>query len=123
MANITDLSSEQLQRAATIKAQIEKLQKELTSIIGGNGNGKASANSAKIAGAQKGASIVPDERRAKLSAALKAHWAKRKKGANAPTAPAAKKKGPTRMSPEAIEKIRAAAKARWAAKRKADAKS
>jgi hypothetical protein len=116
MANITELSAEQLRRAATIKDQIEKLQKELGSILGWNGsaNGKASTG-------KRGPSPEAIER---IRAAQKARWAKIKgteggagKAASKPAA-----RGKRAMSPAAKAKLAARMKEIWAKRKAAKAK-
>ncbi len=100
--NITDLSSEQLRKAANIKEQIAGLERELQSVFGSNGasNAKPTKGGMSAAG------------RARLSAAVKARWAKQKAAQGAATKPASS--GKRTMSAAARAKISAAAKARWA---------
>ncbi|HKI67989.1 MAG TPA: hypothetical protein VKA67_00245 [Verrucomicrobiae bacterium] len=69
--NISDISSSQLRRAAAIKEQIEKLHKELTSILG-------TAKPAPVAAAVPKKQKMSPAARAHLSAKMKAYWAKRK---------------------------------------------
>jgi len=108
--NLLDLTPEQLKRAASIKEQIEHLNKELRSMLGapatsGAAPKKNRAMSAsvkkKIAATQRARwakvrgsnpatlsarptankkSFSPAATRAKLSAKLKAYWAKKKSG-------------------------------------------
>ena len=110
--NPIDLTPSQLKRAAIIKEQIEKLNKELRGILGvstnsgptsSKGRGMSAAVKRKIAAAQKARwenlrrakSVKPSAKRtatakrkvssatrAKLAAKLKAYWAAKKKGKN-----------------------------------------
>lgn len=121
----------ELKQAVTIAEQIEKLQAELASIVGG---------SSSVASAPKAASVSPTGKKgkrtlspatiAKMKAAQQARWAKKKgaavvsavetavEGAVKSTTKLAKKtKG--KLSPEGRARIVAALKARWAAKKKA----
>lgn len=97
--NITDLSVEQLRKAAGIKEQIAKLEQELEAVLGGKSGAVTKAKSGGMSPAA----------RAKISAAVKARWAKVKSNQK-PAKPSGKKT----MSPAARAKIAAAAKARWA---------
>jgi hypothetical protein len=98
MTSITDLSSEQLRRAVSIKEQIDRLQKELQSVLGGG------ATAPKKGGMSAG--------RARIAAAAKARWAKVKGQMTVPSKPASK--GKKTMSAATRAKLAAAAKARWA---------
>ena len=68
--SLTNLTSAQLKRAATLAEQIEKLQAELSSLLGG---ATVSAVAADKPGAKRNMS---PEGRAKIIAAQKARWAK-----------------------------------------------
>jgi hypothetical protein len=116
MANITDLSPEQLRKAANLKEQIEKLQKELGSILGGNetANGKVSVGKRK-----RGMSA---EARAKISAAATARWAKVKGTKAKAPAPTSAKKVKRPMSAAAKAKLGAKMKEIWAKRKAAKAK-
>lgn len=63
---ITQLSPAQLRQAAAIKERIQKLEKELASLIG------ASVSEAKAAPARK----ISAAGRARIAAAQRARWAK-----------------------------------------------
>ncbi len=68
--SLTNLTSAQLKRAATLAEQIEKLQAELSSLLGG---GAVAAVSANKPAAKRNMS---PEGRAKIIAAQKARWAR-----------------------------------------------
>ena len=113
-------SIEQLKRALAISEQIEKLQAEFASVLGG----AAPASVAKAAAPAKKKGGLTPEGRAKLAASMKARWAARRKGAPAPTKaaasspkPAAKAKVKRTISPEARARMVAGAKKRWANKK------
>ena len=97
---ITDLSAEQLRKAATLKGQIVSLEKQLQTLLGNVSDGKVAKGSISPAG------------RARLSAAAKARWAKVKAAKGTSTQPARAGRKP--MSAAARAKISAAAKERWA---------
>ncbi len=103
-----DLSSDQLRQAASIKEQLEKLQRELTTLLGATENKTPQ---------RAGATMMSPEARARISAAMKARWAARNK-TNAPkiaTAPKTAAKPAKKVMSEATKaKLRAASKARWA---------
>ena len=108
--NMSDISSDQLQRASVIKEQIEKLQRELASILG-TAIPKAAAPKQPV---------MSKAAKAKLSARMKEIWAKRKAG-KPMTAVAQKPKARGKMSPAAKARLSAKLKAYWA-KRKAENK-
>lgn len=95
---ISNLSAEQLRRAASIKDEIESLQTELNGLLG------SSASTTPTG--RKGMSVAG---KASIAAAQKARWAKLKGGKAAKPG----RKGKRKMSPAAREKIAAAARARW----------
>jgi hypothetical protein len=70
--SLRNLSSAQLKRAASIAEQIEKLQAELSSLLGG-GTVAAAPAKAKSAPAKRNMSAAG---RARIIAAQKARWAK-----------------------------------------------
>jgi len=105
---ISNLSAEQLRRAATIKDQIDSLQTELDRLLGSS-NGKEVSTGKKTMSASA---------RARIGAAQKARWAKVKGKALKPA-----KSGKRKMSAAARAKIAAAAKARWAKAKAAGKKS
>lgn len=97
-----NLSADQLRRAAQIKGQIEKLNVQLSRILG------SSAPPMSIPTA-RGSRKMSAAGRAKIAAAQKARWAKQKGQVAKGPKPARRK-----MSAAAKAKIAAAAKARWA---------
>lgn len=116
MANaLSDISTEQLQRALEIKQQIESLQDELNSIGGASVGVKRGPGRPKL-GRPPGSgrkTMSPAARKA-IGAAQKARWAKQK-GEAAPAAeekPA--RKGKRKMSAAGRAAIAPAAKKRWA---------
>ncbi len=105
--NPIDLTPSQLKRAAALKEQIEKLNKELSGILGVSTNfGPTSSKGRGMSAAVK----------RKIAAAQKARWrrAKAVKNSANPTAKAKKK-----MSPATRAKLAAKLKAYWAAKKRA----
>jgi hypothetical protein len=106
--NLYDLSVNQLKRAAVIKERIERLNKELSAIIG-----PASSRTAQRKNRGMSASV-----RKKIAAAQRARWAslRRAKTATRSLKPAAKAKKKT-MSPAARRKLSAKLKAYWAQKK------
>jgi|SRR6266540_4925459 len=105
--NLLDLTPEQLKRAASIKEQIDKLNKELVSILGA----PATSAAAPTRNRPMSASV-----KKKIAAAQKARWAnlRRAKSPSRSVAPAAKKKA---LSPATRSKLSAKLKAYWAAKK------
>lgn len=97
-----DLSTEQLRRALSLKEQIESLEQQLASLLGGGagrgvGRGRAGGRRTMSAAA-----------RARIAEAQRARWARQRAG------------GPRkrrRMSAEARARIAAAQRARWARQR------
>jgi hypothetical protein len=114
---LSGLSVAQLKRAITIKEKIEFLEKELASVLGA-----APAVPAAPAVVPRKKRRMSAAGRARIAAAQKARWAKKKATALA-IKPVPRKK--RRLSPEGRAKIIAATKARWAkirAAKKAKAK-
>jgi hypothetical protein len=107
--NLLDLTVNQLKRAAAIKEQIDKLNKELGSILGG---------SAKSGAAPKNKPAMSASVKTKIAAAQKARWANLRgaKPATLPIKPAAKP-NKTTMSSATRAKLSAKLKAYWAAKK------
>jgi hypothetical protein len=105
---ISNLSAEQLRRAATIKDKIDRLQTELDRLLG----------SSNEKGTQTGKRGMSAAGRARIAAAQKARWAKVNGKAGKPA-----KTGKRKMSAAARSKIAAAAKARWAKAKAAGKKS
>jgi len=107
--NLLDLTANQLKRAAAIKEQIDKLNKELGSILGvPTKSGTASKNQRTMSAAAK----------KKIAASQKARWVtlRRAKPATDSVRPTTKAKK-KRMSPAARAKLSAKMKAYWAAKK------
>ena len=107
--NLLDLTPDQLKRAASIKEQIEKLNKELRINLGASTNsGAASAKQRTMSASVK----------KKIAAAQKARWAslRRAKPATHSVKPAAKAKKNT-VSAATRAKLSAKLKAYWAAKK------
>jgi hypothetical protein len=107
--NIYDLSVNQLKRAAAIKEEIERLNKELSAIVGS----PASSRSAPKANRTMSASA-----RKKIAAAQRARWAslRRAKPETGSAKPAAETRKKT-MSTAARKKLSAKLKAYWAQKK------
>src|ERR1700740_2326523 len=105
--NPLDITANQLKRAASIKEQIDALNRELRGILGGTANsGTAPAKKRTMSAAAK----------RKIAAAQRARWARLRgaKPATSSARPAAAAK--KRMSPAAKAKLSAKLKAYWAAK-------
>ena len=104
--NTQDLTAEQLKRAATIKEQINDLNEELVSMLGGSNNSSTLST--------KNRTMSADIRR-KIAAAQKTRWAKLRhaKSGKHSAKPAAKKT----VSSATRRKLAAKLKAYWAAKR------
>ena len=105
--NLFDLTINQLKRATAIKEQIDKLNKELGSILGA---------SIKSGTASKNQRTMSTSVKKKIAAAQKARWVnlRRAKSATRSVKPAAKKKT---FSPATRAKLSAKLKAYWAAKK------
>jgi hypothetical protein len=113
--NPVNVSTAQLRRALEIREQIERLEQEISSILGGEAS--VARPPAAAATKRQGGRGMSAEGRARIIAAQKARWAKfhsSKNGRSAtPTAnaPAAPKRT---MSPAARARLAKLAKARWA---------
>jgi len=96
----------QLKQAVSIAEQIESLQAQLASLVGGSStvSKPASTPVGKTGTFKRSAATI-----AKMRAAQQARWSK-PKGTTTPVA----KTGKRTMSPEARERIAAAQRARWA---------
>src|SRR5271154_6906808 len=101
MSSITNLSVQQLRKAATLKEKIQSLEKELGQLLG------STAVPGVATGSKKKKFKMSAAAKAKISAAAKARWAKIKGKTSAP-------KTRSKMSPAARKKLSAMAKARWA---------
>jgi hypothetical protein len=110
--NIFDFTPEQLKRAASIKEQIDGLNRQLRGILGAPATPRASPTRNRTMSASV---------KKKIAATQKARWAKVRasKPAAVSAGAAAKKK---RMSPAARAKLSTKLKAYWAAKKKSSKK-
>jgi hypothetical protein len=97
---MTDLSANQLRRAASIKHKIETLQKQVARLLGGPVASAAPRKRRRMSAAGK----------ARIAAAQRARWAK-VKGRKSAVKPV--RKARRKMSAAAKAKIAAAARARW----------
>src|SRR5216684_7053223 len=109
LATVMDISLRALEEALGIRREIDRLEKRLAAIFG---------NSALPSSAGKGRREMSAATRAKIAAAARARWAKRK--AHQTVSKPAKKKGG--LTPAGRRKLSQSMKARWAARRKAAAK-
>jgi len=107
--NLSDLTIDQLKRAAAIKERIEALNKELRSILGVSAKSRAAPKKKRT----KSASV-----KRKIAAAQKTRWAnlRRAKPAARSAKPVAKAEKKT-VSPATKAKLSAKLKAYWAAKK------
>lgn len=119
MSNLHNLTVAQLREVVAIKEQIEKLESELDSLIGGE-SAPAAGQVAKGPGRKK--RRMSRAARAAIGAAQRARWAKVRKGKASAKPAAPEKKKKRKVSAEARAKLAAIAKARWA-KVKASGKS
>jgi len=107
----------QLKQAIIIAEQIEKLQAELASLLGGDRVVVSVPKAASPPVAKSRKRTMSPEARERIAAAQRARWAKSKGIVKAPTAkPVKKKRG---LTPEGRARIVAALKARHAAAKKA----
>src|ERR1700722_2846409 len=93
ITTLSNISVHQLKRAVVLREQIEKLEHELTGILGGS-HAPATVSVNGAGGRRKMSAAA----RAKIGAAQRARWAKHKKAA--PSAVVVKK-GKRKMSPAA----------------------
>ena len=107
--NITQLTANHFKRAAAIKEQIEDLNKELRSILGGSPRSGAASRTKKTMSASV---------KRKIAAAQRARWAnlRRAKSPTRSVKPAGKPKKKA-VSAATRAKLSAKLKAYWAAKR------
>jgi hypothetical protein len=107
METLTNLTPQQLRRAADVKERIEALEKELSQLLG----------AAAPAPAPVAAAVAPKRKKisaagiARIRAAQKARWAAVKKG-KISSKPARKQK--RNVSPAGRARLAALARARWA---------
>jgi hypothetical protein len=112
-----DLSTRNLERALSIRRQIDALQRRLTSLVSSVGWGVGAVTSPRRrAGRRK----MPAAARAKIAAAARARWARFRAGKGK----GAKKGGRRRggITSAGRKRLSQLMKARWAARRKAAAK-
>jgi len=100
-----DTSLKNLEEALSIRRQIDTLENQLTSLLGA-----APSRSASKAGPTK----MSPQARAKIAAAMRARWAKRKR--TRVGKPAQKKGG---LTPAGRTRLSQLMKARWAARKRA----
>jgi hypothetical protein len=107
--NLLDLTAKQLKRAASIRQQIDDLNKELAGLLG--------LDSSTTAAPKKNGALSASGRR-KIAAAQKARWAKLRGGKSTQSSArrsAGRKK--RTMSAAARARLSAKLKAHWAAKK------
>ena len=109
MSSLSNLSAQQLRRAASIKDQIDTLSSELSRLLATSDDRTAPAGSRTMSAAA----------RRKIAAAQKARWAKVKGGTSEKPGQKPKRK----MSAAGRARIAVAAKARWAKAKAAGRKS
>jgi hypothetical protein len=107
-------SRQQLQRAIEITERIERLEAELSQVLGGSKAAAAPASTVSAPGRKKRGMSAAG--RAAIATAQRARWAAQKAG-SAKTAEAPKKR--RKMSAAARAKIAAAQRKRWAAQKAA----
>jgi hypothetical protein len=119
-----DISVKDLQEAISIRQQIDNLQQRLSSLLRGAPQRPASTTSPK--GPTATGRFFSPATRAKLAAAARARWARRRgTGAAAPaksTGAAAPSKKKGQLTAAGRRKLSLLMKARWAARRKAGGK-
>ena len=119
-----DISVKDLQEAISIRQQIDNLQQRLSSLLRGAPQRPASTTSPTGPTATR--RFFSPATRAKLAAAARARWARRRgTGAAAPaksTGSAAPGKRKGQLTPAGRRKLSLLMKARWAARRKAGGK-
>src|SRR4029077_11197266 len=134
LSSSMDISVKDLQEAISIRQQIDNLQRRLSSLLRGAPQRPTVTTAPTAAGrffspaprANPAARLSPPATRAKLAAAARARWARRRgTGAAAPakstgSAAPGKKKG--QLTPAGRRKLSLLMKARWAARRKAGGK-
>ncbi|HEX4121805.1 MAG TPA: hypothetical protein VH619_14385 [Verrucomicrobiae bacterium] len=112
MSTLQNLTVGQLRQVVAIKERIERLEGQLNSIAGSNGHARAASPKRRVMSAAA---------KARIGAAQRLRWAKKRGRAGASAAPA-KKKGRRKVSAATKARLAAIAKARWA-KVKASGKS
>jgi hypothetical protein len=107
--NLLDLTAKQLKRAASIRQQIDDLNKELAGLLG--------LDSSTTAAPKKNGALSASGRR-KIAAAQKARWAKLRGGKSTQsTARRSAGRKKRTMSAAARARLSAKLKAHWAAKK------
>jgi colicin import membrane protein len=111
--SITSLSAQQLRQAADLKEQLEGLEGQLNSILGGEGLASVTVKPpAASEPTKKGRRTFSAESRAKMAAAQKARWAAKRgvkeEPAEASATPEPKKKKVSEALLKALAKARAA---------------
>jgi hypothetical protein len=119
-----DISVKDLQEAVSIRQQIDNLQRRLSSLL----RGAPQTATAPAASTASGRRFFSPSTRAKLAAAARARWARRR-GTTTPapakgrgTTTPAPAKGRGQLTPAGRRKLSQLMKARWAARRKAGGK-
>ena len=95
-SNLSNVTVAQLKRAIVLRERIEKLESQLSGVLGGVALGSANG---------VGRRTMSAAARARIAAAQKLRWAKQKKGGASG--------GRRTMSPAARARIAAAARLRW----------
>jgi len=119
MSIITNLTSEQLRKAADLKEQITKLEQSLAELLGGTALVELDHVATDLVRRKK--RKISAAGIARIKAAQKVRWAKYRQQAGTVTANGEAKKKKLTMSDAAKAKIAAAARARWARVREAKA--
>src|SRR6266567_4445219 len=104
-----DISLKSLEEAVSIRRQIGSLEKRLSAILGGSPS--------TVPSTHRGKRRMSPQARAKIAAAMKARWAKKKSTTGGK---AARMKGG--LTAAGRKRLSQLMKARWAAKRKASGK-
>jgi hypothetical protein len=104
-----DISLKSLEEAVRIRHQIETLEKRVSSLLGA---------SPSTTSTRRGKRRMSTQARAKIAAAMRARWARRKGGTTA--AKTVKRKGG--ITAAGRKRLSQLMKARWAARRKAGKK-
>ena len=124
LSSSMDISVKDLQEAISIRQQIDNLQRRLSSLLRGTPQ-RPTGPAAPTSPTASGRFFSPATR-AKLAAAARARWARRRgTGAAAPaksTGPAAPGRRKGQLTPAGRRKLSQLMKARWAARRKAGGK-
>jgi hypothetical protein len=114
---------------AQLRQEASRIEQAIEALLGfgsqpaRRGPGRPAGSKNATAGKAKRRTMSPSAR-AKISAAMKARWAKQKgKAAPKKAAPQAKKAARKPMSPAMKKKLSAMMKARWAEKKKAGEKA